>query len=137
MKRLIRNTNRAEKRRGVAAVEFAVCIPLFLLLTIGAIQTTDAIYLKNSLRVVAYEAVREGVKPTGTNATVSARANEIITARNVQGATVTTSPADITTANAGDYITVTVTAPANSNTIMPNWFFTDKIIKDELVMTRE
>ena len=137
MKRLIRNTNRTEKRRGVAAVEFAVCIPLFLLLTIGAIQTTDAIYLKNSLRVVAYEAVREGVKPTGTNTTVSTRANEILTARNVQGGVVTTSPSDVSTAAAGDSITITVTAPANSNTIMPNWFFTDKIIREQMVMTRE
>lgn len=137
MKRFVRTADGRRQRRGVAATEFAVCIPLFVLLTIGAIQTTDAIYLKNSLRVVAYEAVREGVKPTGTNTTVSARANEILTARNVQNGTVVTNPADLSTVSPGDTITVTVSAPANDNTIMPGWFYTGRIITDELTMTRE
>ena len=97
-----------QKRRGVAAVEFVACIPLFVLLTIGAIQTTDAIYLRNSLRVVAYETVRTSVDVGSTNTEALARANEIITARNVQDATVTFSPSDISTATPGQPITVTV-----------------------------
>ena len=127
----------AQKRRGVAAVEFAACIPLFVLLTIGAIQTTDAIYLRNSLRVVAYETVRSSVDVGSTNTEALARANEIITARNVQDATVTFSPSDISTATPGQPITVTVSAPANSNTIMPNWFYDGKTITAKLVMSRE
>lgn len=135
MKRTIRADN--TRKRGVAAVEFAFCVPLFALMTVGAIQTTDAIYLKNSLRVVAYEAVRDGVKPTGTNATATARANEILSARNVRNATITFTPGDLSTATAGQPITVRVSAPADDNTIMPNWFYSGKVISDQLTMTRE
>lgn len=123
--------------RGVAAVEFVFCIPLFTVLTIGAIQTTDAIYLRNSLRVVAYETVREAVKTDGTNTKALDRANIILAARNVQGAVVTFNPSDVSTAVAGQPITVTVTAPASSNTIMPEWFFTGKNITEQLTMPRE
>lgn len=135
MKRLLHSDR--PSRRGVAAVEFAVCIPLFVLLTIGAIQTTDAIYLKNSLRVVAYETVREAVKPAATGESASARGEEILAARNVQGAVITFDPPDLSTASGGDAITVTVTAPANSNTIMPDWFFSGHTIREQMVMTRE
>lgn len=122
-------------RRGVAAVEFVVCIPLFVLLTAGAIQVTDAIYLKNSLRVTAHEAAR--VAMHHDTAQAQQRADEILAARNVQNATVTFTPADVTTAARGEPITVTVTAPASSNTVMPSWYFSDRTIRATMVMVRE
>ncbi len=138
MKRFQRTPTSPERHRGgVAAIEFAVCIPLFVVLTIGAVEATDAIYLRNSLRVVAYEAVREAVKPAATNATATARGNTILAARNVQNGVITIVPADLSTAVGGDPIVVTVSAPANDNTIMPDWFFTGVIIREQLVMARE
>jgi Flp pilus assembly protein TadG len=136
-RRVLSPVLRGAKRRGVAAVEFAMCVPLFVLLTIGAIQTTDAIYLKNSLRVVAYETVRQAVEPAATNTTCDAKANEILTARNVQGGTVSYNPSDVSTAVSGQAVTVTVSASADTNTIMPNWFYTGKTISSQLTMSKE
>lgn len=155
MRRLITTrTNRSEKqqrcrfrrfsprglqrqRRGVAAVEFAVCVPLLMLLTIGAVQATDAIYLKNSLRLVAYEAGREAIRSNATTSQAAARAQEVLQLRNVKQAKVTFVPADISQVQAGEPIRVIVRAPANSNTLMSNWFFNNRIIRSELVMLRE
>jgi len=114
-----------------------MCIPLFLVLTIGSIQTTDAIYLKNSLRVVAYETARVAVEVGSDNEKAEAKANAILDARNVNDGVVTFDPADITTAAPGQPITVTISAPADSNTIMPNWFYSGKTIESKLVMSRE
>lgn len=124
-------------RRGLAAIEFAVCVPVIVLVTIGAIQSTDAIYLKNSLRIVAYEAAREAIQDGATTAQAQTRANEVLTARGVNNATVTFNPSDITSLVSGTNITVEVSAPANSNTIMPNWFFTGRNIRSSLTMIRE
>lgn len=137
MNQRLRKPETQQRRRGVAAVEFAVCLPLFVLLTAGAIQVTDAIYLKNSLRVTAYEAARVAVETGSDNEDALERANEILTARNVQEAQITFDPDDVTDAEAGQPITITVTAPANSNTVMPNWFFTDQVIRSKMVMSRE
>ncbi|MFQ5733759.1 MAG: TadE/TadG family type IV pilus assembly protein [Planctomycetaceae bacterium] len=138
MRRRFQNSATAsEKRKGVAAVEFAMCIPLFVLLLIGAIQTTDAIYLRNSLRVTAYETVRTAVVVGSDNAKAMARANQILAARNVRNAVVVFDPPDITTAAPGQALTVTVSAPADSNTIMPQWFFSGKTISAKLIMSRE
>lgn len=131
------NLSHPSARRGAAVVEFAVCIPVLVLLTIGAIQVTDAIYLKNSLRVVAYETARESVETSHTNADAMTRANEVIALWNIKNATVTFDPADISTAVAGQPITVTVSAPANDNTVMPGWFFRGKDIRSSMVMVRE
>ena len=114
-----------------------MCVPLFVLLTIGAIQTTDAIYLKNSLRVVAYETARRAIEPGSTNAAADAKANEILAARNVQGGTVTYNPSDVSTAASGSPVTVTVSASADANTIMPNWFYTGRTITAQLTMSKE
>ena len=59
------------ERRGVAAVEFAVCLPVIILLVFGAIEASSFIFLKQSLNVAAYEGIRESIRdwtqttPTG------------------------------------------------------------------------
>ena len=42
-------------RRAVAAVEFAVCLPVIIMLVFGAIEASSFIFLKQSLNVAAYE----------------------------------------------------------------------------------
>ena len=49
-------------RRGVAAVELAVCLPVIILLVFGAIEASSFIFLKQSLNVAAYEGIRESIR---------------------------------------------------------------------------
>ena len=42
-------------------VEFAVCLPMLMVLMLGSIEATSAIFLKQSLVAAAYEGVREAV----------------------------------------------------------------------------
>ena len=68
-------------RRGVAAVEMAVCLPLLTIFSLGAIETANVIYLKQALVQVAYEGARAGMQSSATAADVTTRCNEIITSR--------------------------------------------------------
>ena len=45
---------------GVAAVEFAVCLPLLVTLTIGTIEACNIIQLKHDLTIAAYEGAARG-----------------------------------------------------------------------------
>ena len=43
------------RRHGAAATEFAVCLPVLMLLLLGMLEACTMIFLKQSLAVAAYE----------------------------------------------------------------------------------
>ena len=62
-----RRTTRSN-RRGIAAVELAVCLPVIVLLVFGSIEASSFIFLKQSLNVSAYEGIREAIRVGSNNA---------------------------------------------------------------------
>ena len=42
-------------RRGAAMIEFAVCMPIFFMITMGTIETCHMIYVRQSLKIASYE----------------------------------------------------------------------------------
>jgi Flp pilus assembly protein TadG len=118
-----RHRRQAPRTRGVAAAELAVCLPVVVLLVIATIEACSAIFLKQSLTVAAYEGVRTALEEGQTAGTVQATCNQVLTDRKVQGASVTVSPADISALQPGDYIDVTVTAPCDTNSLVPTSFY--------------
>jgi len=125
------------RRNGVAAVEFAICLPPLIVLMFGSIEACNAIFLDNSTLIVAYEGVREAIKPDATNALVEARCDEILTSRNIQSPVVTLNPADIGAANRGEKITITVSAPCDENSVLPSWFFAGRPVSSSVTMVKE
>ena len=65
--RLIRN-KRDQKRRGTAAVEAAFCLPVIITVIVGSIEASNAIYLKQTATIAAYEAVKIASGQEGTTA---------------------------------------------------------------------
>src|SRR5262245_37575965 len=116
------------KRRGVAATEFAVCLPIVVLLVIGTIEACSMIFLKQSLAIAAYEGARTAIIPGATKTTVEAAVNQVLADRKVKGASVSVKPTDIASLNPGDYVDVTVTAPCNTNSVVRNKFYRGKTL---------
>ncbi len=75
------------KRRGAAVLEFAVCLPLLMLLIIGAIEATHALFLKQALSAAAYEGMRTAIEPRSKQSEAQALADNILRSRLVRGAT--------------------------------------------------
>ena len=119
----IRRTNRSSKRRGVAAAELAVCLPVVVLLVVATIESCSALFLKQSLTVAAYEGVRTSIENGATTASVHTACNRILADRRIQDAQVTLNPATISSLKPGDFIDVTVSAPCTSNSPVPTTFF--------------
>ena len=83
---IIRRTNRSSTRRGVAAAELAVCLPVVVLLVVATIESCSALFLKQSLTVAAYEGVRTAIEKGSTTANVQTACDQILADRRIQGA---------------------------------------------------
>ena len=125
------------RRYAAAAAELAICLPLIVFLLLASLEACSMIFLDHSLTITSYEGVRVAINFDGTNAAVLARCNQIINDRGVAGATVAISPANVAAANRGEHVTITVSAPCNSNAIMPPWFYGGKTLTSSTTMVKE
>lgn len=115
--------NRSAQRPGVAAVEFAVCLPVLVLIVFASIEACTMVFLKESLTVAAYEGSRVAVQPAATEAAIVARCQEVLAERNVAGASVELVPPLLAEAPAGEPLEVRVSAPCSANAVIPVWFY--------------
>lgn len=129
------NQNCSE-RSGVAAVEFALCLPLLMLLVFGSIEAANAIYLRQAMTIAAYESVQVASAFGGTEPEAIARGEEILATFNVSNATIEVQPKITANIKGGTPITVTVEAPTNSNSLGPAWFFSDLTFQRQFTMLR-
>jgi hypothetical protein len=109
----------AATRTGVAAVEFAVCLPVLIVLILGSIECCSMIFLRQSLAVVAYEGLRVAVKPDASLNDVQVRCQQVLDDRRIQGARVAVTPSNFPARPRGTFIRITVTAPCAANALLP------------------
>lgn len=127
----------SRNRRGVAAVELAVCLPVILLLVLASIEACTLIFVQQSLETTAYETARFAVSPRSTSASALARGNQVISDRELQGARITLDPSDMTAAGRGQLVEVTVSAPFDRNRLFPSFFFGSQTLTADVTMQRE
>lgn len=135
--RLTHRNSRLPRRNGGALVELAVCLPVLILLVMGSIEASHAIYLKQSLVTAAYEAIREATDESATTASAISKAQEILDHRNVQASSITFSPANVTLTTRGQPITVTVSAPCQINMPIATRFLTAPTLTVQATMVKE
>jgi len=92
------------RERGVGLIEFALILPLLLILTLGVVDVSRGFWVKN----VAYQAAREGarhlvVRTLADSTEVRDRVQDV-----VESAGVTLKTLNITDAGAGGLMTVQV-----------------------------
>ena len=124
-------------RRGAAALEFAVSLPMLLLLTFGIIETCDAIFLKQSLILAAQEGARVAVVPGATATNVRFQTEIILRARGVQEESITITPPNFQAAPFGSMITVNVVARIDQNTSSYLGLMTGRRINGSCTMMME
>lgn len=124
-------------RRGLAAVEFAVCLPVLVLAVFASIEACTMVFLKESLTVAAYEGSRVALKPGTTEAAVTARCQQVLTERNVAGGTVEIIPGVISAITVGNPLEIRVSAPCEANAIMPVWFYGNSTMSGSSIVMKE
>lgn len=126
-----------QRRRGAAAVELAVCLPAIMLLTLGAIEATSMTFLRQALVQTAYEAAKESVRRGGSQTEGLSIARQVLASRSIKGAQIRFNPLDVAAASRGTPIQVLVSAPGDTNTILPFGPFAGRTVRVEATMIKE
>jgi Flp pilus assembly protein TadG len=128
---------RRNTRRGVAAAEFAVCLPVIVLIVLATIEACTMVFLKQSLSIAAYEGARAALSQSATNADVQRVAQQVLTERGVDGGTVTLQPTNLTAVAPGEYMSISVSAPAARNAVIPIRFYRGRTLTGAASMMKE
>lgn len=105
-------------RKGAAAVELAICLPMMVILTLGTLEATDLVFLRQRLVSAAFEAARTTTAPGATSAAGIAAGTTVLTQRGITGGSVTVSPTVTSKTATGTEVTATVVAPFPVNCYM-------------------
>jgi Flp pilus assembly protein TadG len=117
-------------------VEFAVCLPVIVLIVLGSIEAASMLFLKQTLVQASYEGAKVAIRD-GEQAEVEAIIRAVGDGRRVVDLTIEFDPPNIENAVAGEVITVTVSAPGDSNSLIPFGPFKNKIVLATAAMVKE
>jgi Flp pilus assembly protein TadG len=132
-----RALGKTSSRRGAAITEFALVLPLLVLIVFATIETCSMMYLQQSLKIAAYEGARIALVPGTTSGNVQAAVNQVLDDRHIGSATVTITPGNYSSAAVGTYIRVTASAPAKGNSLVGAWFYGGKTLQSSVEMMKE
>lgn len=136
------HTMRSGPRQGVAAVEFAVIAPLVFLLVFGMIEFGRAIMVHELLNNSARNGARLGVIQGRSNSDVDAVIKDTLAKNNINAPLISIQvngvEKDVSAAETGDNITVTVSVQASEISWLPvDFFLGSKALTSTVVMRRE
>lgn len=137
IKRQNRKRRRAANRKGAAVIEFAVCLPLIVLIMLGSIEAANMLFLRQALVQASYEGAKAAVKADSDNATVTQIATQVADGRRLSGFTVETIPADVSSVPQGELVRIRATAPVDSNSFISGSVIRIVNISAEAVMVKE
>ncbi len=127
-----------KKRRGAAAVEFAVVAPIFLLLVFGMIEYGRMVMVQQVLVNASREGARKAVLDGSTQQDVVDVVQQYTNSASIQGVTISVTPADPQDAAFGDPVTVTVSVGFNQVSWLPSpMYLGGKTLSATSVMRRE
>ncbi len=122
-------------RKGAHCVEFALVLPIMLLLFLSGIEFARMNLLRHLAENASYEAARQVIVPGAKVEEAEARANAILSVMGVQGARLTVSP-DPVLETTGT-VSVKVTFPAKNNLWMVPMFSANLNFQSETTLLTE
>jgi hypothetical protein len=132
-----KRSNKSTNRQGAALIELAICLPVFFLITMATIETCRMIYLRQSLKIAAYECARLAIVPGSTKQNVVDQCDLILLGRNINGYQFSCTPADPTSLTYGDLFKVTLQIAAKDSSIVGTWFYRNKIFTESVTIMAE
>ena len=111
-------------RRGAAAAEMALVLPIFIAIVVGMLEFSQAFMAKQAVTAAAQDACRVAILDGSTLTSVQSRAQTTLSASGIgpTAATITTNP---TAPSSGGYdtpVSVTVSVPYSAVSSVATWF---------------
>ena len=128
----------SRRRRGAAAAEFAVVLPVFLLVTFGILEFGRMIMVQQVLTNGAREGARLACIDGSSVTDVETTMNQYFTNASIAGVTVSITPDPLSNASPGSQITVNASVPFSQvSWISSSWFATNVTLNASCLMRRE
>lgn len=124
-------------RSGTAVTELAVTLPVLILMLLGTIECCSMIFVTQTLHIAAYEGARVALVPKITAAQIDHSIRQILNDRRVKDATITITPSNFSSAPLMSFVTVRITAPANTNMPVTPFIFNGQLLRGECSMMKE
>jgi Flp pilus assembly protein TadG len=132
-----RGRRRQGSRLGVAAAEFAIVAPLFLLFVIGIVELGRALMVQQVLINASRVGARQAITLGATSSSVVSAVADYSASVAVPGVTVTVSPSP-SAAAAGTPITVTTSVSYSNVSWLPSpWFLGGATLRASSQMRKE
>jgi len=134
----IRTARRSQSARncaGATVVEFALVVPLVLLLAFAAIEFARVTMIRHSVDNAVYESARLAIIPGGTAADARNETQRLFSVIGITDFLVEIVPPVL--APETPDVTVRITVPLDTNSYFPQQFFAGRTIRRELTMRRE
>ena len=126
MKRRI-TSREASRRAGASTVEMALVAPVLFLIVFGVFEIAFAYMVHHQIQDAARQGCRAAICYGKTSTDVLSKVNTLLAAEHITGATTTilvnNAAADVSTATAGDQISVQIKVPASKVTMFPTHGF--------------
>jgi Flp pilus assembly protein TadG len=133
---------RKRSRRGVAMMEFAIVLPVFLLMIIGMIEFGRAVMIHQILVNAAREGARAAVIPGATNADVTSEIEKWLVTLDAPSRQIAITDengdaVDLSTVNSRDIVRVSISVPYNEVGVGISSYFTDSMRSASSQMRKE
>ncbi len=132
------------RRRASVLLEFAFVIPILATLGIGILEVARAVMVRQILSDAARKGCRTAVLPSGTTATATQDAKDVLTLNNISSTSATVTilvngvSADASTAKMNDQVSVKVSIPfAAVSWTSPIFLKNNNVESVTLVMLRQ
>jgi Flp pilus assembly protein TadG len=123
------------RQRGALTVEFALTLPVLLLLLFGAYELGRANMLRNTADAAAYEGARRGIVPGAKSDDIRDSVNFILATAGIRESTIRITPANIDSNTQN--VLVEIDVPMAGNTLMPSFFTGEIAFRGRCQLNRE
>jgi len=134
-------SRRKQRRPGASALEFALILPVFLLLILGMFELGRAVMVMQALTFAAREGCRVAILDGSTSASVATKVNAALTGANINlpSANIAINPSNPSSAGYDEPVTVTVQVDYGDVSWFPAEYFTNTntVLKASITMRRE
>lgn len=127
MRRPLRN-----RRKAAALIEFAACLPVFVVIVLATIETCRMVYLRQSIKIAAYECARLGITPKTTKEMLQDQCDVILRGRGLENYTFTCTPDDPSTLKYEDTFTTSISISASEAALTGSVFFQNKTFTESV-----
>ena len=132
---MTKSRRKPSNRRGAAAVEFAVCLPVLFAFVFGILEFSRVTQLQQSIRLAAFEGARAGISLDAATTDVQSAVTRVMSAVSIPSYTTTITPNPLTYTSTSISVTVSLTPTQNA------WFTwyvpSSKTISANVTLLRE